>query len=81
MDKLEPLQRFDENYDADYAEDMIPFDDGAYVLYAAVQARERVLVDALRRAELDCRGYDALHDWLEDASAILAQYNAEQEEK
>jgi len=43
----------------------------------AVNYHQR-LVDALREAELDCRGYDALHGWLENAVALLAEIDKEE---
>jgi len=33
------------------------------------------LAEALRKAELDCRGYDALHEWVEEAAKTLAEYD------
>ena len=84
MDKLESLQRFD----ADYAiEDMIPFNDGDYVLYTAAQDRERVLVDTLRHLRNDCKNIGAsrpvccFDETLSETDSILAQYDAEQEGK
>lgn len=44
--------------------------------YAALAASHKALVEALRKAELDCRGYDAVHGWLEEATEVLSQAEA-----
>ena len=39
-----------------------------------LEAQSKTLAEALAAAELDCRGYDALHGWLEQAIAALKEY-------
>jgi hypothetical protein len=33
------------------------------------------LLAVLKEAELDCRGYDAVHGWLEKATAVIAKFH------
>lgn len=47
-----------------------------YVAAAEVEALQAVageLLATLRQAELDCRGYEALHGWLERATAAIGE--------
>lgn len=75
MDKLEPLQKFSDIDAEGYGHSCCLHPNGKYVLSSAAQARERVLVEALRNL---LSGRDNAYAY-EYARLLIEQYNDEQE--